>query len=85
MGMELEYKFSVPGAAALEAILADPAVNEMRQEDYRAIEMATTYFDTPDRRLSARRWTLRLRKENDAFVATCKTPGQGAARGEWEC
>ena len=52
MGMELEYKFSVPGAAALEAILADPAVNEMRQEDYRAIEMATTYFDTPDRRLS---------------------------------
>ena len=85
MGMELEYKFSVPGAAALETILADPAVNEMRQEDYRTIEMATTYFDTPDRRLSARRWTLRLRKENDAFVATCKTPGQGAARGEWEC
>ena len=48
------------------------------------IQMETTYFDTPDRALSRRRWTLRRRLENQRTVYTCKTPGTGLARGEWE-
>lgn len=49
------------------------------------IRMATTYYDTPDQNLSARKWTLRCRQENDTFVCALKTPaGNGLRRGEWE-
>lgn len=85
MGIELEYKLAVPTPAKLEEILFDKQVAEIRQGDYRLIQMATIYYDTPDKRLSTLRWTLRLRQENEALVATLKTPGEGRARGEWEC
>lgn len=85
MGMELEYKLAVPTPALLEQILFDPEIAKARRGGYRMIAMSTVYYDTPDRRLSSRRWTLRLRQENDDLVATLKTPGQGRARGEWEC
>ena len=83
MGIELEYKLAVPGEALLERILFDPQVAQVRQGPYRLLNMATIYYDTRDRRLSALQWTLRLRQENDALVATLKTPGQGRSRGEW--
>ena len=38
----------------------------------------------PDRALSARRRTLRVRLENGAAVAAFKTPDLGHGRGEWE-
>ena len=85
MGVELEYKMSVKTPALLEQILFDPQVAQVRQGDYRTIHMSTVYYDTPDRRFSARRWTLRLRQENEKSVATLKTPTEGRARGEWEC
>ena len=85
MGMELEFKLSVQTPALLEQILFDKEVAQVRQSDYRLLNMATVYYDTPDRRLSALRWTLRLRQENEDLVATLKTPGDGRARGEWEC
>ena len=85
MGMELEFKLAVPNAALLEQILFDPQIAEVRTGGYRMIQMGTVYYDTPDRRLSARRWTLRIRQENDILVATIKTPAEGRARGEWEC
>lgn len=51
----------------------------------RHIAMSTTYYDTRDSGLSARRWTLRRRQENDTFVCTLKTPaGSSLRRGEWE-
>ena len=46
--------------------------------------MATTYFDTADRAFSARKWTFRLRRENEKSVVTLKTPAGGGARCEWE-
>ena len=64
MGMELEFKLSVQTPALLEQILFDKEVAQVRQSDYRLLNMATVYYDTPDRRLSALRWTLRLRQEN---------------------
>ena len=85
MGMELEFKLAVADPGLLEQILFDAQVAQVRRGGYRLIEMATVYYDTADRQLAARRWTLRLRQENDRLIATVKTPGQGRARGEWEC
>ncbi len=85
MGMELEYKLAVNDPAKLEQLLFDPQIAEVRRGDYRLLQMATIYYDTADKRLSSRSWTLRLRQENDMLVATLKTPGEGRARGEWQC
>lgn len=51
---------------------------------FRTISMETAYYDTPDRSLSARRWTLRRRLENSISVCTLKIPGENGSRGEWE-
>lgn len=85
MGVELEYKLAVANPMVLEQILFDPQIAEVRQGGYDMIAMATIYYDTPDKRLSSRHWTLRLRQENDRLVATLKTPGPDRSRGEWEC
>ena len=85
MGLELEFKLAVPQPECLEKILFDDAVTRARRGDFRLLEMATVYYDTPDLALRQRRWTLRLRQENDRLVATVKTPAAGRARGEWSC
>lgn len=85
MGLELEFKLAVPQPALLEKILFDQAVTQLRRSDFRLLDMATVYYDTPDLALRQRRWTLRLRQENDCLVATVKTPAAGRARGEWSC
>lgn len=48
------------------------------------ITMETTYFDTPEGAMKARRWTLRRRLENGKAVCSLKTPGDFLRRGEWE-
>ena len=77
MGIEYELKFRAD-AAAQAAILA-----QIPGEDH-AFDMATTYYDTPTGQLSARRYTLRLRMENDIAVCTLKAPRADGGRGEWE-
>ncbi|MCI8525926.1 MAG: GNAT family N-acetyltransferase [Oscillospiraceae bacterium] len=81
--MELELKYRVPCRAVLEQLVAGAAL------EWREIAMETVYYDTPDRALGARRWTLRLRREGGVPVLCCKTPGGTVhgvqARGEWEC
>ncbi len=52
-------------------------------QDTTEIQMETVYYDTPDRALSSRRYTLRRRLENSRSVCTLKTPA-GDARNEWE-
>lgn len=77
MGVELEWKYAAD-PAALEAVLrAYPG-------PWRTVEMETRYYDTAGGALAARRWTLRLRRENGAAVACLKTPADGRARNEWE-
>jgi len=85
MGLELEFKLAVPQPMLLDKILSDPLVAQVRQDDFCLLDMATTYYDTPDQALRQRHWTLRLRQENDLLIATLKTPGHGHARGEWSC
>ena len=76
MGRELEYKFRLtPEQAA--AIGADYG-------PFAETRMETAYYDTPHRRLSAARQTLRRRLENGVSVVTLKTPLPDGSRGEWE-
>ena len=76
MGQEYELKFQATAAiqGQIRASLGDV---------WHACSMATTYYDSPDGQLSARKWTLRCRLENGISICTLKTP-MGAARGEWE-
>lgn len=76
MGREFELKFGAR-PEQLAAIRAEFG-------DFCAISMETTYYDTLDGALSARRITLRRRLENGMSVCTVKTPGDGHGRGEWD-
>ncbi|MBR2889049.1 MAG: CYTH domain-containing protein [Oscillospiraceae bacterium] len=77
MGIEFELKYRAD-AGAQRALLAHVGA------DARVIAMETTYYDTPDRLLSARKITLRRRMENERSVCTVKTPAGNGDRGEWE-
>ena len=76
MGREFELKYAA-NADVLEAL-------KKRYDNFRAISMETAYYDTPDRKLSQLRWTMRRRMENGASVCTLKTPLPDGSRGEWE-
>ena len=71
MATELEFKLAVPNGMLLEKILFDEQVAQVRQEGYRMLEMASVYYDTPERSLRTRGWTLRLRQENQRNTAQC--------------
>lgn len=76
MGVEYELKFG-----ATEVLQS-----RIRRElggKWMPYTMETTYYDTPQLTLAARRWTLRRRLENGVCVCALKTPA-GEARGEWE-
>ena len=76
MGFEYELKFSASAAqqAAIAGAMSQPG---------QVIAMETTYYDTPEGLLSARRITLRRRFENGVSICTVKTPAV-SGRGEWE-
>lgn len=77
MGTEFELKYR-SGACALESIAAQYPGGAV-------IPMTTTYYDTPDGALSAKKWTLRHRQEGDAHICTLKTPSNALdERREWE-
>lgn len=85
MATEFEIKYAIDDLLMLDCILCDAHITQHMQQRYENIRMQTTYYDTPEGELSARRWTLRLRRENDRHVITLKTPAEGYARGEFEC
>ena len=77
MGIEFELKYKAT-PEILDAVLAalDGSVTHF--------DMRTTYYDTAQRDLSARHWTLRQRLENEIAVCTLKTPGIDGDRREFE-
>lgn len=77
MGIEFELKFRAK-PEILEAIARDVA------GQVRDFDMATTYYDTPDRKLKQVKYTLRRRMENGVSVCTLKTPADGLGRREYE-
>ena len=76
MGREFELKFAATPEKLTEIY--------SQWQEWEEISMETTYFDTPDRRLSAKHCTLRRRMENGISVCTMKTPTDGFGRGEWD-
>lgn len=76
MGKEFELKYKANGTKL--------ASLREKYHDFFAISMQTRYFDTPCGDLQQRRWTLRLRQENEKTVCGLKTPGKNMVRGEWE-
>lgn len=84
MGREVEVKLRAESREILQMVEQDPLVQMAKKGDARDIAMETVYYDTKGNDLSARRWTLRLRRENGSPVVTVKTPAPGRGRGEWE-
>ena len=76
MGREFELKYRA-GAETLTRIRENLG-------GFEPMTMETVYYDTPERTLSAKHWTLRQRMENGIRVCTLKTPAPGNAREEWE-
>ena len=76
MGREFELKFR-SDADKIASI-------KEKYGDFTIISMETTYYDTPDRKLSERHCTLRRRMENQVSVCTYKYPHKDGGRGEWE-
>lgn len=78
MGKELELKYALTeeAYAALEA--------QFDLKNGERLEMRSTYYDTPDRTLAARKWTLRHRMEGEESVICMKTAPVDDIRGEWE-
>lgn len=76
MGTEYELKFHTTAhtLAAVRQALGGQWVH---------YEMRTTYYDTQDQALSARKWTLRRRLENGVSICTLKTPAD-LGRQEYE-
>ena len=77
MGSEYELKYRADLESLRSIFTTFPA-------RWQTISMETTYYDTPSRSLSQRRWTLRCRIENHVRVCTLKTPAGPIARGEYE-
>lgn len=84
MGREFEIKLEVSDLHLLDCILCDRRIAEKMAAPYRYVKMQTTYFDTDDGFLAARRWMIRVRKEGERSVVTMKTAAEGHSRGEWE-
>lgn len=76
MGREFELKYRAD-AAQIAAI-------REKYGEFAPISMETTYYDTPDLKLSFHQWTLRRRLENGVSVCTFKKPLEDGSRGEWE-
>jgi len=77
MGVEFELKYR-----ATPEVLAQ--IDRFAEGEQTVYQMQTTYYDTPDGKLSAVYYTLRCRMENDTAVCTLKAPIEGQGRGEWE-
>lgn len=77
MGIEFELKFRAT-PEKLEQIRQAVPGQEQR------FSMETTYYDTREGALAARKYTLRRRMENENSVCTLKTPAEGFGRREFE-
>lgn len=77
MGIEFELKYG-----ATPEVLAQ--IDRFAEGEQTVYQMQTTYYDTPDGKLSAVFYTLRCRMENETAVCTLKAPVEGKGRGEWE-
>ena len=78
MGVAVEYEWKF---AAAPQVLSE--IDSVFPGERIALEMETTYYDTPTGALSARHYTLRKRLENGVCICALKAPAH-QGRGEWE-
>ncbi|WFU92169.1 CHAD domain-containing protein (plasmid) [Rhizobium sp. CC1099] len=82
MAEEIELKLELaPGA------VEDALGSGLLGEPTSILQQTSTYFDTTDRKLFDRGFTLRIRKTGNSLVQTVKATGESAslfARSEWE-
>lgn len=89
MGKEIEIKLRADSQAQLDTVRCDGALAKLAEGKPMRYEMHTTYYDTTDGGISARRWTFRRRQENGLCVTCLKTPAVCEGRSmktrcEWE-
>ncbi len=89
MPLEVEMKLAIPEDVTPEDLFSDPMVTEVTRTLIKTTHMFSRYYDTEDGALSARHWTLRLRREGEQSVLCCKTAVSEVAaglfsRGEWQ-
>lgn len=78
---EIELKLEVR-AADLGALMRHALMRRLGKGK----RLVSTYFDTPDGRLSRSKMALRIRSDGRRHIQTLKTAGDGfLTRGEWEC
>ena len=90
MATEIEMKLGVPDKETLDRVLNDPELLQYAKDDFTVRHMVSTYYDTPDNTLHARKWTLRLRDEGGSLVVAFKTANRSDdagffTRSEWQC
>jgi inorganic triphosphatase YgiF len=79
---EIELKLTL-AASDVSKVEASPALEPGRRSR-RSRTLVSTYFDTPDDRLSRQGLHLRVRETGGSWVQTVKSTRAGLARGEWE-
>ena len=77
MAIEFELKFRGTAESIRE-------INRAVSGETMDFAMETTYYDGVNSQLSAKKYTLRRRMENDISVCTLKSPAGDNRRGEWE-
>lgn len=82
MAQEIELKYGLDDDIQFSDLLA--GMRRTYPGNWQEISMRTYYYDTSDKALSSKHWTLRIRLENNVAVLTLKTPGVGLSRCEWE-
>jgi inorganic triphosphatase YgiF len=84
---ETELKLRLTDPSLCESIAADPQLDAMRAGRTKDSAYDTVYYDTADRRLWGRGFSLRLRNTGEGYIATVKNKGTSygglAVRGEW--
>lgn len=81
MAIETEIKLRIEDTFTVEKLISDERVQSYLKEDFRDIQMESTYYDTADGEAVRRRWALRLRREDDKTVATLKTRNELSVEG----
>jgi adenylate cyclase len=86
MPLEIELKLALP-PTALAATLAHPLIKAAPREHEPAV-LDSTYFDTPDLALHARKTAVRVRQHGERQIQTVKCAARSrdglAHRPEWE-
>ena len=83
---ETELKLALSPSLA-ESVLSVPVLTQRRLGEPKSQRLVSTYYDTPEKDLARRGFTLRIRQKDDKRIQTVKATsdaGVASSRGEWE-